>query len=476
MTKNWNGYFDDAGIRRIRDAIVSAGLATDGQLNAIQAGLDATFAAGLPRGQSPLERLTRVLGKLNKVARLADGSVPFRDWLGAAETLAGDRTQADVFRRAKEHVRPEDAPERPFVFRPPEPTLRPWWATLFAKTPTWLLTVLGATVATVLGGLIVDLLRPPPPLTDEQLSAILEAIYQGAEPSEGADAVEGWIEENKPGTDNEQKLRLRAGRASPEIVPVLTAAPERLVELRAAVSNVGDILGSVTVPIHWRIIHDGLQGNVPDAVLRRQEMVLNRSYAPAGIRFKRASVQRTDNAAWYRIGPGDEPPEMWAALYDPNKPGLYVFVLEPPGGLLGWASGIAGPRPALDGCFVSNRALPDGNAPYHLGKTLVHNTGHWFGLYHTFQDGCSGDGDEVEDTPSHSGPNFGTPSDADQPHNLCPGQPPGTLSPIHNYMNYVDDVAATEFTAGQIDRMHEQLALHRRDLLPPDVLALLPPL
>ncbi len=95
----------------------------------------------------------------------------------------------------------------------------------------------------------------------------------------------------------------------------------------------------------------------------------------------------------------------------------------------------------------------------------MHEIGHWVRLYHTFQDGCFGNGDEVDDTPSHSGPNFGKPKDEEQPHNLCPNAPAGSLCPIHNYMNYVDDDWMNEYAPGQKDRTWAQIGMFRSQLL-----------
>jgi hypothetical protein len=68
----------------------------------------------------------------------------------------------------------------------------------------------------------------------------------------------------------------------------------------------------------------------------------------------------------------------------------------------------------------------------NLGMVTVHQVGHWFGLLHTFENGCNPPGDMIDDTPYEARPASGCPHGSD----TCPQ--PG-LDPIHNYMDYSDN-------------------------------------
>jgi hypothetical protein len=70
------------------------------------------------------------------------------------------------------------------------------------------------------------------------------------------------------------------------------------------------------------------------------------------------------------------------------------------------------------------------------------------GLAHTFDNGCGGVGDYVDDTPEAAGPNWGCPTGTDS----CPDDGQGD-DLIDNFMDYSYNYCMDSFTQGQFDRM-----------------------
>jgi hypothetical protein len=209
----------------------------------------------------------------------------------------------------------------------------------------------------------------------------------------------------------------------------------------------------------FHVIRNGAKGDVPDAQLDQQLQVLNDCYSPYNITFTKAGVTRTDNPTWFKMTMGS-PAERKAktALHQDTHKQLNFYTAGIGADLLGWATFPSDlpAEPERDGVVILFSSLPGGtSAPYDLGKTAVHEVGHWLGLYHTFEGGCVPPGDEVDDTPYEASANYGP---ANPSRNTCPG---GGKDPTTNYMDYTDDAGLSEFTPGQIVRVQQQTALYR---------------
>ncbi len=191
---------------------------------------------------------------------------------------------------------------------------------------------------------------------------------------------------------------------------------------------------AIWVPVHFHVLHDGDHGRIPESMLDQQVALLNDAYWACGIAFEKASVEYVEQPAWFNMGPGSaEERAAKSALALETDRALNVYTANPADNLLGWATfpwNLAG-DPLLDGTVVLFDSLPGGAAaPYNLGVTATHEVGHWLGLFHTFQNGCSAPGDEVEDTPAEAEPAFGCPIGRD----TCPGRQGGCGHQLHELL------------------------------------------
>ncbi|KND92196.1 Extracellular metalloprotease [Tolypocladium ophioglossoides CBS 100239] len=199
-------------------------------------------------------------------------------------------------------------------------------------------------------------------------------------------------------------------------------------------------------------------GFVSADTVTKQMKVLNDNFANSGISFTLKSTDWTVNAGWAQFQDQLNMKKQLRKgtygslnLYFHTKVDNNLGVCYYPGnvqkGSDSWFQ---------DGCDIISGSMPGGNAQnYNQGKTATHEVGHWFGLLHTFEGGCSGPGDYVDDTPAEASATNGCPIG----RNSCPNRP--GVDPIHNYMDYSYDSCYYEFTNGQNNRMKNMWQQYR---------------
>ncbi|RTL60372.1 MAG: T9SS type A sorting domain-containing protein [Sphingobacteriales bacterium] len=260
----------------------------------------------------------------------------------------------------------------------------------------------------------------------------------------------------------------------------------------------------ITVPVVFHIVLPN-PSLVTDADIAAQMQVLNTDFAgtnsdttnlPAAfkavfahtnIRFCMAQrtpdqepttgIERITSGVSSNPAPGDPVKHKnkgGADSWDPTKY-LNVWIVRIPGGVLGYGKipGINYIPDTEDGVVISYQTLPGstGVAPYNLGRTAVHEVGHYFRLLHIWGDDngtCAGsdfpDDPLLDDTPNQAKETIGCPSGIVV--DSCSPVSPGIM--YENYMDYTDDACMALFTKGQSIRMEAAIFLYRPALITSD--------
>jgi hypothetical protein len=233
-------------------------------------------------------------------------------------------------------------------------------------------------------------------------------------------------------------------------------------QVRQYIEQNGALAAGGQIKVAWHVIYSGSTGNIPQSQIDAQIAVLNADYAGSGFTFVLASVDRTNSSSYFGMTPGTakERNAKNALAIDPAHR-MNVYSCKPGQSLLGWAyfPNSYAESNKMHGVVIHYGSVPGGYlSPYNLGRTLTHEAGHYLGLYHTFQGGCTSPGDQVDDTPYEASAAFGCPTG----RNTCSA---AGNDPITNYMDYTDDGCMTNFTGGQWSRMQTIVPAYRPSLL-----------
>lgn len=228
-------------------------------------------------------------------------------------------------------------------------------------------------------------------------------------------------------------------------------------------------LGDICIPVVVHVIRNtsGSQGNLTTARVISQINRLNSDFAGAGaagavntrIKFYLATVDPNgaptngikfyNNDTWYNDGGN-----YWNTIAWPTQRYLNIYT-NTAGGALGYVPALPSSGSIVgtnsDRVVIFWQAFGDNPAyaPYNLGRTAVHEVGHYLGLYHTFNNGCGTTscyttGDRICDTNREQTAHFGC-----APQSTCNDGP----DPIDNFMDYSDDPCMFRFSPEQAKRM-----------------------
>lgn len=247
-----------------------------------------------------------------------------------------------------------------------------------------------------------------------------------------------------------------------------------------------------TIPVVVHVIHNGepigTGTNISDAQVLSQIQVLNEDYRRmsgtrgfnthpdgADVEVEFCLAQQTPDGcvtnginrinmsatstSWSGPGGNTDTVLKPATIWDASKYMNMWSVNFSDSSLLGFAQFPGGPA-NTDGVVANYSSFGTDDDPnvtlsgiFNLGRTMTHEVGHYLGLYHTFQGGCTeiGGGDLCADTPPVASSSSNT-STCNTGNDSCP-TPAGFPDMVENYMDYSQDSCMNVFTNDQKARV-----------------------
>jgi hypothetical protein len=260
----------------------------------------------------------------------------------------------------------------------------------------------------------------------------------------------------------------------------------------------------ITIPVVVHVVYKNAKQNIPDSQIVRQIAILNECYSltnpnysnvrpifdslgvDIGLRFCLAATDplgnpttgivrksAPSNAAFDPIFNMDKVKSSTTNGDDPwpNDKYLNIWVCDMSfmgmAFVLGYAT-FPGTSPALDGVVIQSEYFGYDTAAAvtsNLGRTSVHEIGHFLGMRHIWADDDSGSSgqcdstDFVDDTPNQAAKSQ---TDCNTTINSCSNEAAywGAIDPpdmVENYMDYSKDSCMALFTKGQKARMYSYL-------------------
>ena len=253
--------------------------------------------------------------------------------------------------------------------------------------------------------------------------------------------------------------------------------------------------GPRIIPTVFHVIHQGGNENISKEQIEDQMRILNEDFsrtnpdaantravflpvaANPNIEFRLAKLDPQGNCTdgivrvWSPLTNNATDDVKGVSYWDSNDYFNVWVVMDiddegEQGIILGYAQFPGFGSEATDGVVVRadyTGSIGTGASNGSRGRTLTHEAGHWLGLFHTFQGGCTGGffGEMIDDTPPIAA---ATQGGCPQNANTCSNDSPDLPDMVENYMDYSNGSCQNIYTLGQKDAFDAVLSGSRSNL------------